>query len=277
MHQITDPAEQTKIKGNVAQKLNKLMWLDLITGQGDRHWSNYFVHIDPTTHEATIKGIDNDASFSENRIGLMKFALDKEQTASYTAELKNVCQKIHGRGWKVEYENRVSQDPAIVRNGDTMTIDLTKAQSHEAKMAIIHVLGLQSVALPEEIDQDFYEHLMAMAEDPAKKQAYLDSIAPRISPAALRATEARLDEAIAHAKKLAAKGKVYGKAQWQNEDNLKAMTGSKATVTITKTDGSKVKVDNNIECVRDYNQRKCPSFFKREFLHKMFDKPEMTA
>ena len=277
MHTITDPAEQTKIKGSVAQKLNKLMWLDLITGQGDRHWSNYFVHIDPTTHEATVNAIDNDASFGENRIGLMKFAFDKEQTARYTEELKNVCQKIHGWGWKAEYESRVSQDPAIVRSGDTMTIDLTKAQSHEAKMAVIQVLGLQSIALPEEIDQDFYEHLMAMDKDPAKKQAYLDSIAPRISPDALRATEARLDEAIAHAKELAANGKVYGKTQWQNEDNLKAMTGSKATVTITKTDGSKVKVDNNIECVRDYNQRKCPSFFKREFFHQMFNKPEMAA
>lgn len=52
------------------------------------------------------------------------------------------------------------------------------------------------------------------------------------------------------------------------------MTGFKATVTIRKTDGSTVKVDNKIECVSDYNQRKCPSFFKREFFHKMFDKPE---
>ncbi|MBR4614244.1 MAG: hypothetical protein IKO55_01440, partial [Kiritimatiellae bacterium] len=182
--------------------------------------------------------------------------------------------KVHGKGWRAEFDNRVSRDPAIVRDGDTMTIDLTKAQSHEVKMAIIHTLGLQSIALPEEIDQDFYDHLMALDEDPAKKQAYLDSIAPRISPDALRATEARLDEAIAHARTLAANGKVYGKAQWQNEDNLKAMTGYKATVTITKTDGSKIKVDNKIECVREYNERKCPSFFKREFLHKMFDKPE---
>ena len=204
----------------------------------------------------------------------MKFKLDKAQTARYEEELKDVCKNIHGRGWKSEYDNRVSKDPAIVRNGDTMTIDLTRAQSHEAKMAIIRTLGLQSVALPEEIDEDFYNHLIAMGDDPAKKQAYLDSIAPRISPDALRATAARLDEAIAHARTLEAKGKVYGKSQWQNEVNLKDMTGSKASVTITKTDGSKVKVDNKIECVREYNQRKCPSFFKREFFHRMFDKPD---
>ena len=274
MHKIADPAEQTRIKGTLAQKLNRLMWLDLITGQGDRHSSNYFVHVDTASHEPTVNAIDNDASFSANRIGLMKFKLDKAQTARYEAELKDVCQKVHGRGWKAEFDNRVSKDPAILRDGDTMTIDLTRAQSHETKMAIIRTLGLQSVALPEEIDKDFYDHLIAMDEDPAKKKAYLDSIAPRISPDALRATEARLDEAIAHARKLAANGKVYGKAQWQNEDNLKAMTGFKATVTIRKTDGSTVKVDNKIECVSDYNQRKCPSFFKREFFHKMFDKPE---
>ena len=274
MHKITDPAEQTRIKGALARKLNRLMWLDLITGQGDRHSSNYFVHVDTDSHEPTVNAIDNDASFSANRIGLMKFKLDKAQTARYEAELKDVCQKVHGRGWKAEYNNRVSKDPAIVREGGTMTIDLAKAQSHETKMAIIHALGLQCVALPEEIDEDFYKHLIAMADDPAKKQAYLDSIAPRISPDALKATEARLDEAIDHAKALKEKGKVYGKEQWQNEDNLKDMTGFKASVTIKKTDGSTVKVDNKIECVRDYNQRKCPSFFKREFFHKMFDKPE---
>ncbi len=273
---ISDPVERTKIMGDTAQKLNKLMWLDLITGQGDRHGSNYFVHIDPTTHEVTVKGIDNDASFSATRIGLFKFALSKDQTALYEEELKKVCQKIHGKNWKTEYEQRVKNDPAIVRNGDTMTIDLTKAQSHEAKMAIIHTLGLQSLALPEEIDKEFYDKLMEMA-DPAKKQEYLDSIKSRVSREALEATSARIDEAIAYAKKLNDGGKVYGKEQWRDWNKIVAMTGVKATVTITKTDNTKIKAGNDIECVRQYNDRKCPSFFKREFLHKMFDKPQMAA
>ncbi len=81
---------------------------------------------------------------------------------------------------------------SIVRNGNAMTIDLTKVQSHEAKMAVIHSLGLQSLALPEEIDKEFYD---------------------------------------------------------------------------------KLKVGGDIEIVSDYNERNCPSFFKREFFHKMFDKP----
>ena len=271
---ITDPAEQTKIKGAVAQQLNKLMWLDLITGQGDRHWGNYFIHIDKDTHEVTVKGIDNDASFSATRIGLRKFALDKGKTELYEAQLKDVCQKIHGKKWQTEYDKRVKNDPAIVRNGDTLTIDLTKAKSHEVRMAIIHTLGLQSIALPEEIDKEFYDKLMEMDEDPAKKQSYLDSIASRVSPDALKATEARLDEAIAHAKTLNKKGKVYRKPQWQNEDNLNGMTSFKETVTIKMSNGSTIRPEgNDIECVRDYNERRCPSFFKREFHQRMFVQP----
>jgi hypothetical protein len=273
MHKIADPARQTKIKGDLARQLNKLMWLDLLTGQGDRHWNNYFVHVDEATDEVTVKGIDNDASFSATRIGLMKFALDKGKSALFDAELKEVCQKLHGKDWKKEFENRVAKDPAIQLDGDTLVVDLSKAKTPETRMAIIHTMGLQSIALPEEIDEDFFNHLMAMDEDPAKKKAYLDSIAPRISPAALQAAEARLDEAIAHAKKLGQQGKVYSREQWRNEANLKDMTGVKATVTITKTDGTKVKFGNEVEFVKDYNERKCPSFFKREFFHQMFNPP----
>ena len=90
---------------------------------------------------------------------------------------------------------------------------------------------------------------------------------------ALQAVEARLDEAIAHAKALKAKGKVYGTDQWQNQKNIAAMTATKASVTITKSNGGQIKATHEIECVRDYNERICPSFFKREFFNKMFDKP----
>jgi hypothetical protein len=94
-----------------------------------------------------------------------------------------------------------------------------------------------------------------------------------VSPEALEATSKRIDEAIAYAKKLNDSGKVYGKEQWRDWNKIVAMTGVKATVTITKTNNTILKAGNDIECVRDYNDRNCPSFFKREYLHKMFDKP----
>ena len=83
MHKIEDENEQTKIQGSIAQKLNKLMWLDMITGQGDRHWNNYFVgvekNVEKNTSYVTVKAIDNDASFSSRQVGLRKYALDKKK------------------------------------------------------------------------------------------------------------------------------------------------------------------------------------------------------
>ena len=52
------------------------------------------------------------------------------------------------------------------------------------------------------------------------------------------------------------------------------MTSFKSNVTIKKSDGSTITPSgNDIECVRDYNERRCPSFFKREFHHRMFEQP----
>ena len=68
---------------------------------------------------------------------------------------------------------------------------------------------------------------------------------------------------------------VPGEAQPPQKAEARSVV--QATVTITKTNNTKIKAGNDIECVRQYNDRKCPSFFKREFLHKMFDKPQMAA
>ena len=268
--EIKDDDERRKIKGTVAQKLNKLMWLDLITGQGDRHWNNYFVHIHKDTHEVTVKGIDNDAAFSSRQVGLQKYALEKNRAERFVDELKDVCKKLFGKGWEREYE-RVSSDPSLVRNADgTMTVNLADAKTPEIKMAAIPVLGLQSTALPEEIDEDFYNKLMEMDKDPSKKQDYLNSLAPRISKEALTATESRLNEAIEHAKKLKEAGKVYGTNQWQDKTNLFMMTGVTQSVEIEKSDGTTITADSNLQHVRDFRTRDCPSLYKREKFDNMF-------
>ena len=57
----------------------------------------------------------------------------------------------------------------------------------ELEFAVIRVIGARVTALPEEIDRSFYNVLMEMDENPAKKKAYLDSIAQRISQEALKA------------------------------------------------------------------------------------------
>ena len=275
LQKITDPRERAQIQGAIAQKLSRLQWLDLITGQGDRHHGNYFVCVEKNAqtgaYDVTVKGIDNDASFSSRQVGLQKYALDQKKAAEFDGILKKVCENVLGRGWKGEHERRVSRDPAITRNADgTMTVDLEKAQTPEIKMAILETLGPQSVALPEEIDEDFYEKLMEMDRDPAQKQAFLDTIAPRISPAALAATRTRLDEAIAHAKKLKEENQVYGNDQWRSPAVLSGMAEVPPKVTITKSDGKKVDADTKIWSVNAYRMRNCPALYKRDFFHMMF-------
>ena len=268
---ITDPAERSKIQGQVAKKLNKLQWLDLITGQGDRHWNNYFVHIDKTTHDVSVKAIDNDASFSANRTGLQKFRLGGVKAESFLDMLEVICKRLHDKDADDEYKKRVSNDPAITRNGvGEITVDLSKAQSPEVKMALNKVMGLQSIAMPEEIDQEFYNKLMEMDGNPDQRKAYLDSIAPRLSPEALDATAKRLDEAIAHAKKLKDENKVYSDAKWQNPNTLAQMPGLKNKVEIAKSDGTNVTVGNKIGFVGNYCVVDCPSYYKRDYLDRMF-------
>ena len=132
------------------------------------------------------------------------------------------------------------------------------------------VMGLQSIAMPEEIDQEFYDKLMEMDRNPDQRKAYLDSIAPRLSPEALDATAKRLDEAIAHAKKLKDENKVYSDAKWQNPNTLAQMPGLKNKVEIAKSDGTNVTVGNKIGFVGNYCVVDCPSYYKRDYLHRMF-------
>jgi hypothetical protein len=49
---------------DVASEVTKLQLLDHLTGQGDRHRSNYFVAID-ANKRAKVTGIDNDQCFGE--------------------------------------------------------------------------------------------------------------------------------------------------------------------------------------------------------------------
>ena len=287
MHKTVPPGqEQVNVLGTVAQKLNRLMWLDLITGQGDRHWDNYFIKVEKdgekkdnlgnAEYNVTVRAIDNDASFASWKIGLQRFALDKYTARRFVSNLKSVCKDVHGNDGENEFNLRVSKDPGIKKYGTdgALIVDFAKVRSPEVKMAIIRTLGMQSVALPEEIDEDFYNKLMDMDAHPEKKQAYLDSIAPRISKNALKATERRLNEAIQYAKQLKQDDKVYSAEQWKNYRKQNWMSPIESEIKIKKSDQTEVTVDSSIKCVNDFLIQDCPSYFKRDYVHLMFKKPQ---
>lgn len=269
---ITDPRARGVARGQLAKKLNKLQWLDIITGQEDRHWGNYFVNIDKDTHEVTVKGIDNDASFGANRIGVQKRILSVEQAKKFETALADVCHSLHGDLGSTELSNRVKNDPGIVRNPDgTCTVDIAKAKSPEVAMALQAVIGVQSLALPETIDSEVYDRLMELDSNPEKKEAYLKSIAPRLSPEALEAARLRLEDAIAHAKQLADDGMVMKDEQWNDSLVLQNMhTSMKRGVSIRRSDNTVVVVGTENPYVNQHTVEECPSYYYRDYLGGMF-------
>ena len=271
-NRITDPQERLRIQAKIAQKLNRLMWLDMLTGQGDRHWDNYFVHIDESTHEVTVKGIDNDASFSATRVGMQKYVVTGNLAQALIDEIGEVCVTLHGPLGGDEFRRRILSDPGLTVNQaqEIVIVDLSKAKSPEIAMGTMELIGLKSIALPQELDKDLYDKLIDMDQHPEKKRAYLDSIAPRLSPDSLRAAEMRLDDVIAHAKKLNAENKVYSDEDWQDPLVLQGLTKMKGGVRIEMSIGTTVDFGNDIDVVKDYTENNTPSIYTREFFHMMF-------
>ena len=273
--ELRDNAENARIRGETARKLCQLQWLDIVTGQMDRHWNNYFINIDKTTHKVSVKGIDCDASFPAYRTGLQKYALDKNVAKSFFDSLLAVCKELHpDKQGKNEFEKRAKNDPAIVRNQDgSITVDLTKAQTPEIAMALRNVLGAQSFALPNVIDETTYQKLMELDADPAKKQAYLDSLAGRIPQAALEATRMRLDEAIAHAKKLQTKGNVFSDNDWNSPRRLGQLGRIETMVEIPTVTGQKLLIDKfQSPLVEEYGIQMCPSYYRRDYIGSILPK-----
>ena len=81
----------------------------------------------------------------------------------------------------------------------------------------------------------------------------------------------RLDDAIAHAKKLASQNKVYTDERWNNPHTLSRMPDIEEEMKIVKYDGTVKKVsDKALKGVRDYVENNTPSYYKRDNFQLMF-------
>ena len=140
------------------------------------------------------------------------------------------------------------------------------------KMALNKILGVHGIVIPEEIDQDLYEKLVALEQGTEARKNYIESLRARLSDEALKATEQRLDSAIAHAKKLKEAGRVYTDKEWMDPKVLSSgLSDRKIEEEIEQSDGSKVTVDGNKgEFVSEYFRTSCPSYYKRDNFDKMF-------
>ena len=256
--------EQLKILADLKRELNRLHWLDLLTGQTDRHWDNYFVHIDVKTHKVTVKGIDNDACFSQYRTGATRFSFDKNRADLFKAKLLNVATKIDSGHANDEYAHLLA-DPGITadENGG-LTIDASKVQNKAVIYALKGVTGAKTLAVPDKIDSETYNALMELKAGP-KRDAYLDSIRPRLSQDSYNAAVSRLDDVIAHAEKLKDEGRIVQGNGWQHVRETPLQTGK---VTVQKRNGQNKQIGGDIASA--VNELTCPSYFARDKLSKIF-------
>ena len=272
--EIADQAERDRVKGCIAQKLNRLQWLDVITGQGDRHWNNYFLNIDKNTHQVTLKAIDNDASFSNDRIGVQKFKFSVSKSRHFKNAMKKICQIVHGENrWKAEY-SKCMNSKAITQDRRTgvITVDMAKVnrQTREIGIALSALVNSQTIARPDAIDKAFYDKLMELDKNPGLKEDYLATVAPRLSGEALKAARLRLDDAIEYAKQLNDNDMVFDDTAWQTPAKLKSLIGIKSTVTVYASDGGSSKLGDNTPYVTDFLIRTCPSYYKRDYMNFLF-------
>ena len=277
--EIVDEKDRNRVKGQIARQLNRLQWLDVITGQGDRHWNNYFMRIDKKNLDVMLKAIDNDASFSMDRIGVQKYKFSVTKSRYFKNALKIICRMIHGDDrWKAEFDKCWNKSSAIthdVRTG-VVTVNMAKIdkKSREVAIALSALIGAQTIAYPDAIDKEFYDKLMELDKTPALKEEYLATIAPRLSDGALKAARMRLDDAIKYAKRLNDANRVFDGAAWRNPANLNALVGLKASVYIYDTNGGNVKMSGQSnQYISDFLIRTCPSYYKRDFMNLLFAEP----
>ena len=88
---------------------------------------------------------------------------------------------------------------------------------------------------------------------------------------ALKAAEQRLDDAITHAKKLNAKGRVFEEGDWTDARKLSSLAKMKTELKIVRSDGATTTVKPKNKCVKEYIEISTPSLYRRDEFDKMFE------
>lgn len=126
------------------------------------------------------------------------------------------------------------------------------------------VAGAKSIAVPDKIDGETYKALMELKTGP-KRDAYLDSIRPRLSQDSYNAAVSRLDDVIAHAERLKEEGKIVEGEAWQHVREKPLQAGN---VTVQNRNGRNKQLGGDI--AKTVNELSCPSYFARDKLSKIF-------
>ena len=210
------PEQYGAVVGKIIRQTNRLEWFDLLTGQGDRHSSNYLVDV-RTDGSVTLKGIDNDESFPIYRTGLLEFTLNKDDAQYFDKKLDEILDKYPAK-YRDEVRKRIEDENAVTRlEGGKIIVDASKFKSPELHYALRKTVGIQTAVLPDFIDADLYRTLMALksGED---RDKYKANLSRRLPKNAVDSAMARLDGAIRHAETLMGRNRVFEAKEFEQHD-----------------------------------------------------------
>ncbi|MBP5791548.1 MAG: hypothetical protein J6W80_04750, partial [Kiritimatiellae bacterium] len=284
--EIAHSNDQDKVKGKIAQQLNRLQWLDIIIGQGDRHWENYYINIDRTTHDMKVKGIDNEVAFSEERIGVQKFRFSRRKASLLKRTLEHVYLAIckgDRELARAQFKKCWKNSPALKIDSENkeVTLDLSKIERTNRELAIAYsgLTGAQTISLQDAIDKTFYDKLIELDTTPKLKEDFFAKLAPRLSGRALEAARQSLDDAIQHAKRLVKNDMVFKDEDWLKPEKLDSLGRIHSSVNVYDSTGAGTKLTPNAFLaikgpIERYLIGSCGNFYNRDYIKYMFEDDE---
>lgn len=187
-------------RANLQRELNRLEWVDILCGQGDRHQSNYLVHINPASGAVRVTGIDNDAAFGHLMVGAAKVDVSSDAYAA-----------VH------DLAEKVTVDGAPRR-----IVDMAGLNDND-KARMRDVFGFNQMFVPALIDRPTYDTLMRVQED-----EYAAALSRHLDSRAVEAAVSRLRDAQNLAERLRDAGRVV--TDWE-QDRIHGDGGESLLVT----------------------------------------------
>ena len=154
--------EGVETAGEIARKLNRLQWLDCLTGQVDRHMNNLMIGVG-SDGNVSVKGIDNDECFPDLCLGngLLVFDDPMEALASGVLGKGN-----HDLSEALAVKADLSSSPMLtsyIENSPQLknkfVVDIAKLP---LRARIERMKHFKNFGFPDHIDKDLYRKLKSV-------------------------------------------------------------------------------------------------------------------
>lgn len=221
-----DPDRRQAVKGEIVAQLNQLQWMDLITGQLDRHDGNYFVFVSPLGDAVEVKGIDNDASFPDRVVGIGRYLLDEKKVDAFCG----ACCNLFAQSTDPEEQAKLAAAKAkLIAEGGLQALpdggyvlDTTKLDDYERAVAAFDVTAMNVTrSIPDCMDYRVYRGIVSYTEgDPGFKEFRALLAKRHLSPSQIEAAVGRLKDARAYADALRETGRIFGAEEWSRPELL---------------------------------------------------------